>query len=323
MKSSLPVVQMYVPAQPVQHVQPAQPAQQVMVMERAGSASKLNSTNSSRWTDTETKCLLELWRANFRQLRGKKRNYQEWDLIAQEFNNRIGQCSLGPRTGNQCKIRIKNLSAEYKKLRDLSQPFAYHDLMSDILENKDFLAHRDEKPGDLFQVQVTSPHDSTPPIVVTVPSVSGGCTPLNSPTPLSQHITQKPVHVAQQPLHVTRQAEVTPQVRLLDTSEDESTAEESPSEVEYLIGKRSAVSSAYEILPRKKPRKNPKPTKVVSSRSEETSVVAIMREFLEDSRKREEDLFRQILQHQREAEKRYQDFTLQVVREIGQLFKRD
>lgn len=36
------------------------------------------TVNSSRWTDGETMALLGLWRANYRLIKGKKRNYQEW-----------------------------------------------------------------------------------------------------------------------------------------------------------------------------------------------------------------------------------------------------
>ena len=43
-------------------------------------------------------------------------------------------------------------------------------------------------------------------------------------------------------------------------------------------------------------------------RQEDMSMIAILREFLEDSRKREEDLFKRILQQQLEAESRYQQF---------------
>ena len=75
------------------------------------------TVNSSRWTDAETMALLGLWRANYRLIKGKKRNYQEWNMIAKEFNRRVAHCSLGPRTGNQCKVRIKNLLAEYNHLR--------------------------------------------------------------------------------------------------------------------------------------------------------------------------------------------------------------
>ena len=48
------------------------------------------TVNSSRWTDAETMALLGLWRANYRLIKGKKRNYQEWNMIAKEFNRRVG-----------------------------------------------------------------------------------------------------------------------------------------------------------------------------------------------------------------------------------------
>lgn len=312
-----PIVQLYVPTQPLQ---------QVMMLDRNSGQipNKSSTTNSSRWTDTETRCLLELWRVNYRHLKGKKRNFQEWDMIAKEFNRRIGHCALGPRTGNQCKVRIKNLSADYKKARDQNQPFAYHELMHELIENKELSLDIEEAAAsDLFQIQSSSVVPSTPK-----ETRAKACTPLNMVTLQSAPGTSTPLNTcvaAVSNTHVTQQAEVTSQARPIEDSDPDSSEEESPSEAEYVHGKRSAVSSVRELIPRKKPRKNPRPTKLIHSHEyhEEVSVVAIMREFLEDSRKREEDLFKHILQHQLQAERRYQEFTLEVVKEIGKLYKRD
>jgi len=54
------------------------------------------TVNSSRWTDPETMALLGLWRANYRIIKGKKRNYQEWNMIAKEFNRRVATARWAP-----------------------------------------------------------------------------------------------------------------------------------------------------------------------------------------------------------------------------------
>ena len=79
-----------------------------------------------------------------------------------------------------------------------------------------------------------------------------------------------------------------------------------------------------DFLPtRKKPRKNPIPVKMTQSRREDLSMIAILREFLGDSRKREEDMFERIPQQQLEAESRFQQFTLDVLKEIRKMFKKE
>ena len=62
---------------------------------------------------------------------------------------------------------------------------------------------------------------------------------------------------------------------------------------------------------------------MTQSRREDLSMIAILREFLGDSRKREEDMFERIPQQQLEAESRFQQFTLDVLKEIGKMFKKE
>ena len=58
-------------------------------------------------------------------------------MIAKEFNRRVAHCSVGPRTGNQRKVRIKNLLAEYNRTKDqLPHSFPYHDILKEIITNK-------------------------------------------------------------------------------------------------------------------------------------------------------------------------------------------
>ena len=111
-------------------------------------------------------------------------------------------------------------------------------------------------------------------------------------------------------------------------SEDESSDEDSYTEEIPLVShKRSHApwhNTSNDPSPvRKEPRKNPRPVKMAQSRQEDMSMIAILREFLEDGRKREEDLFKRILQQQLEAESRYQQFTLDVLKEIGKMFKKE
>lgn len=307
------------------------------------------TVNSSRWTDGETMALLGLWRANYRLIKGKKRNYQEWNMIAKEFNRRVAHCSLGPRTGNQCKVRIKNLLAEYNRTKDqLPHSFPYHDILKEIIANKEAPFNQDDVariniPAELgvgdTSVSSATIVTASPATVITIPSDNTTHKPLRPiapappTTPLNAPISTE---VGQFPVPVQVYSERIPQTTPVTTipgvtappqsvgSDDESSDDESYAEETALnINKRPHWNGApNEPSPnRKKPRKNPRPVKMAPRRHEDMSMIAILREFLEDSRKREEDLFKRILQQQLEAESRYQQFTLDVLKEIGKMFK--
>ena len=332
------VVQIGVPSQ-----------QQVTLSKPDGSGEEVGGTvNSSRWTDTETMALLGLWRANYRLIKGKKRNYQEWNMIAKEFNRRVAHCSLGPRTGNQCKVRIKNLLAEYNRTKDqLPHSFPYHDILKEIITNKGApLNHEDEVriniPAELG-VSETSVNSATivtasPATVITLPpekpktlrsiAPAPPTTPLNAP--ISTQAGQFPVPVQVYSEGIPQTTPVTTMPGLTEphgvASDEDSSDDESYTEETALQSMKRPHWSSTPNDPspaRKKPRKNPRPVKMTQSRQDDISMIAILREFLEDSRKREEDLFKRILQQQLEAESRYQQFTLDVLKEIGKMFKKD
>ena len=303
--------------------------------------------NSSRWTDPETMALLGLWRANYRIIKGKKRNYQEWNMIAKEFNRRVAHCSLGPRTGNQCKVRIKNLLAEYNRTKDqLPHSFPYHDILKEIINNKGAPYNEEDVVRINIPVELTGDNVLNTPTVVTaspavtiaIPSDAVTPRPLRPikpappPTPLNAPIASQ---VGQYPIPVQVYSEAIPQTtqvtplnaetipQNIPSEEDSSDEDDSYPEEATARGVKRPHSTSYDPVPRKKPRKNPRPGKVVQSRQDDLSMIAILREFLEDSRKREEDLFKRILQQQLEAESRYQQFTLDVLKEIAKMFKKD
>jgi hypothetical protein len=64
-----------------------------------------------------------------------------------------------------------------------------------------------------------------------------------------------------------------------------------------------------------------KVVKVTRQANEDDKMLTIVREFMEERRRREEELFDKLFQQQAEAEKRYQEFTLNVIKEIGRLFR--
>ena len=301
------------------------------------------TVNSSRWTDPETMALLGLWRANYRIIKGKKRNYQEWNMIAKEFNRRVAHCSLGPRTGNQCKVRIKNLLAEYNRTKDqLPHSFPYHDILKEIINNKGAPFNEEDVvriniPAELSAAEVISSPSvvtASPAVTISIPSDTvtprhlRPIKPAPPTTPLNAPIVSQ---VGQYPIPVQVYSEGIPQTTPVTTlnaetvpqsvpSEEESSDDDSNPEEAITRGVKRPHSASHDHIPRKKPRKNPRPGKVVQSRNEDLSMIAILREFLEDSRKREEDLFKRILQQQLEAESRYQQFTLDVLKEIGKMF---
>ena len=321
-----------------------QQQQQAMVskpLEAASMEDAGGTVNSSRWSDTETMTLLSLWRANYRLIKGKKRNYQEWNMIAREFNRRVAHCSLGPRTGNQCKVRIKNLLAEYNRTKDqLPHSFPYHDILKEIIANKGAPFNHDDVvriniPLEMCDAGMSSatvvtaspaaslitlPSDNTTPKVLRPIAPAPPITPLNAP--IANHVGQVQMQV------YTEGTTPTPGVTASQNapSDEESSEEDSPLEETPVSGVKRPHwhNTLSDFLPtRKKPRKNPRPVKMTQSRQEDFSMIAILREFLEDSRKREEDLFKRILQQQLEAESRYQQFTLDVLKEIGKMFKKE
>ena len=303
--------------------------------------------NSSRWTDPETMALLGLWRANYRIIKGKKRNYQEWNMIAKEFNRRVAHCSLGPRTGNQCKVRIKNLLAEYNRTKDqLPHSFPYHDILKEIISNKGAPYNEEDVVRINIPVELTGDHVMNTPTVVTAsPAVTIAIpsdtvcprqlrpikpapptTPLNAP--IASQVGQYPIPVQVYSEAIPQITQVTPLnaetvPQSIPSEQDSSDEDDSYPEEATVRGVKRPHSVPYDQVPRKKPRKNPRPGKVVQSRQEDLSMIVILREFLEDSRKREEDLFKRILQQQLEAESRYQQFTLDVLKEIAKMFKKD
>ena len=332
------------------------PVQQHAVASKPeGSGEEVAGTvNSSRWSDAETMTLLGLWRANYRLIKGKKRNYQEWNMIAREFNRRVAHCSLGPRTGNQCKVRIKNLLAEYNRTKDqLPHSFSYHDILKEIIDNKGVPFNHEDVVRINIPAEINSfsgdtsastativtatpathiniPPDNTTPKPLRPIAPAPPTTPLNAPISTQGGQLPVPVQVYSGGIPQTSTVATIPGLIAAQSvvSEDESSDDDSYTEDAPLVShKRSHAywhSTPNDPSPvRKKPRKNPRPVKMAQSRQEDISMIAILREFLEDSRKREEDLFKRILQQQLEAESRYQQFTLDVLKEIGKMFKKE
>lgn len=323
-------------------------------------------TNSSRWTDLETRNLLEVWGRRYSALQFKKRNFKDWEIIAKEFNKRCqmsGAIGLGPRTGAQCKIRIKNIIADYKRMKgqysghNSRQLFPFFETIDQIVGNS--------KQGKTYQpnecsseefradeiVHLNLPREATEPITadvtiataaVTVP-VSVDSVPVNTTaihelnssagtnmlmpafsTPPSFHpstsvtVNHVPVVTAQTSEVDTHFNETCPEPRRVPSSLAVSS--------QLQTFKRSSSGQPYtNTLRQKKLRKNPRPVKVVKvtrqQAGEDDKLLAIVREFMEERRKREEELFHKLFQQQAEAEKRYQEFTLNVIKEIGRLFR--
>ena len=67
------------------------------------------------WETVETKTLINLWAKGAVQseLQGAKRNKDIYQMLAQRMEE------LGyHRTWSQCRVKIKNLVAKYRKIRD-------------------------------------------------------------------------------------------------------------------------------------------------------------------------------------------------------------
>ncbi|XP_031560604.1 uncharacterized protein LOC116296686 isoform X2 [Actinia tenebrosa] len=330
-------------------------------------------TNSSRWTDVETRHLLEVWGKRYSSLRFKKRNFKDWEIIAREFNKRCetsGIIGLGPRMGAQCKIRIKNIIADYKRMKgqysghNSRQLFPFFETIDQIIGNSkqgrshqaneqysreefkaDEIVHLDlpeeatEQPtsGDVTiataAIAVPVSADSVPENTtaiheqnstvgtlvgthMTKPVLSFSTTPSFHPN-TSVTVNHVPLPSPQASGIVTQFNVTNPEPRRIPSSFAVSS--------QLQTFKRSSTGQPYtNTLQKKKLRKNPRPVKVVKvsrQAAEDDKLLAIVREFMEERRKREEELFHKLFQQQAEAEKRYQEFTLNVIKEIGRLFR--
>lgn len=338
-----------------------------MVDRKTGETTQVRTaafTNSSRWTDGETRHLLEIWGTRYSTLRFKKRNFKDWEQIAKEFNKRCvinGSIGLGPRTGAQCKIRIKNILADYKRTRgeysgqNSKQLFPFYETIDKIVNKsaprndstelgEDF-DHQEMKGGNQVtlqlppevqvlerppaEVQVSSP---VTPVVQTpvntafaVPSMVLTSLP-NSNTIATTSMVAN--HISLAPLHSN--SVETPMVESNSGLSSHATAQVTNSGLSSHATAQVTVESDRFIRPirpglSKKPlRKNPRPYKVVKVArkvNDDDKLLSVVREFMEERRQREEELFDKLFQQQAEAEKRYQEFTLNVIKEIGRLFR--
>ena len=83
------------------------------------SSSPTNAPTRRKWSEDESKCLLQIWAKYHGDLK-KKRNKAVWEKIANEFNATIRDIdsrAFGQRDMCQIKIKIKNLTDAYKEAK--------------------------------------------------------------------------------------------------------------------------------------------------------------------------------------------------------------
>ncbi|XP_048577566.1 uncharacterized protein LOC116618507 [Nematostella vectensis] len=362
------------------------PSQQLIMMDGDKSAASSDKsvrstclTNSSRWSDAETRHLVEVWGTRYLALKNKKRNFREWEQIAREFNKRCisdGVSALGPRTGAQCKIRIKNIIADYKRAKGeyngivSRQLTNYFDMVSEILSKKstdsipqdnefeEFDGGEDVRADEIVHLPLSSEVIETQdvsmatmaasmqtssnslPVPVAVQSLAmstqsnlvQGSTRMVTTIPCSTNNTHNHINlacssipiapaVAVGPVHVAPQGQE-PQCE--EIGESRSSDDSSPGAcADSLLQVPRQASNKPINIHNKQIRKNPRPLKVVkiTRGNEGDRLLTIVRGFMEENRRREEELFDKLFQQQAQAEKRYQEFTLNVIREIGKMFR--
>ena len=351
-------------------------------------------SNSTRWSDPETRILLEIWRLNYFKLRGKFRNYQEWEEIANEFNRRCvaSNCgTLGPRSGPQCKIRIKNLTSEYKRLKaqnskSVNKAFHhYYDFLDDVF-TRSFIANAE--PFTVVSPDASHSHSPQSVFTAVTPEIPAQDTASNSAVFLQDQIKQEPGipaapeinSVSSAPLTASdttvstplgisttqelAQASVTgfktrpilpkppsgtsdadtrslgyvirheppvvltdhPETPEMNISVDEPTSASAPSTSSTTVATAQDTKSTkrpLETVPeashKKKLRKNFRNAK--KANDDEDKLVNVLREFMDESQKRDKELFTKMMEMQVQAERRNQEFILKVVKEIGNIFK--
>ena len=110
---------------------------------RAPSPSSDTSGGGDRlkWSDDETKILLQVWSEHHAELK-KKRNKAVWDIITQNLNEMCTDLAgFTPRTANQVKAKIKNLTDAYKEEKNLKNSKTgngreispYYDLIDEVI----------------------------------------------------------------------------------------------------------------------------------------------------------------------------------------------
>ncbi|KAK3741556.1 hypothetical protein QZH41_002939 [Actinostola sp. cb2023] len=119
-----------------------------------------------KWSDAETRFILEIWRDNFPI--SKRRNSGAWDSIAKQLNKVLTEQGTNTyRNGAQCKARMKHLVYEYKKDKDHNgrsghnrETYEYYEELDSVLGYKPNISPRcvvdcglaesgDESPLDL------------------------------------------------------------------------------------------------------------------------------------------------------------------------------
>ncbi|KAK2555820.1 hypothetical protein P5673_022449 [Acropora cervicornis] len=73
----------------------------------------------NRWSETEEKLLIEVYRENEQRLKYKAYSYPEWQEVAKELHSRcLRQQVSCEKTPKQCNDKFANLTKKYKTVKD-------------------------------------------------------------------------------------------------------------------------------------------------------------------------------------------------------------
>ena len=78
------------------------------------SAMPIKPGRSPNWSDAETRFLITLWGEQYQNI-SQQRNAKAWDVVARLLNQKLAQCGFETfRSGQQCKGRMKSVVFDYK-----------------------------------------------------------------------------------------------------------------------------------------------------------------------------------------------------------------
>lgn len=91
------------------------------------------------WCDDSTKALLEIW--SDEQVQKKLKKGEKKTALWRNISQKLSAMGYGEKTADQCKVKIKNLIAKYRKVKDANRKsgngtdntFPFFDLMDGIL----------------------------------------------------------------------------------------------------------------------------------------------------------------------------------------------
>ena len=253
------------------------------------SAMPIKPGRSPNWSDAETRFLITLWAEQHQNI-SQQRNAKAWDVVARLLNQKLAQCGFETfRSGQQCKGRMKSVVFDYKTTKKRIES-------GEDDRTCDYFNEIDEVLGKTFG--------------------SSGLDGIE-PSPA----------VAQE----DERALVTSGENEDSNASDEIVVVNIPTSAALNVDTTTGLTGVNEVsqslpehreLPQKRepPRKKNK-RKASTEEDEETSTLRFLRNYMEESDKRDREFLLQMAQMDHEREDRNFERTMKMMMEVAKVFK--